>query len=127
MRISKTGYQEPSRCPRSQRSSGKRPSRCAWEHPGSLSQFPRIFETILAVRELGTPEHLFLASMAAYVGLDPRTDINWVFHPLAEAGRLLAEGKIDAWMAAPPFAQQLRAKQIGHLVVNMSSDRPWSQ
>ena len=81
----------------------------------------------VAVRELGTPEHLFLASMAAYVGLDPRTDIHWVFHPLAETGRLLAEGKIDAWMAGPPFAQQLRAKQIGHVVVNMSSDRPWSQ
>src|SRR5712691_3101478 len=50
MRPSKTGYQEPSRCPRSQRSSGKRRSRCAWEHPGSLSQFPRIFETIPSMR-----------------------------------------------------------------------------
>jgi NitT/TauT family transport system substrate-binding protein len=46
---------------------------------------------------------------------------------MAETGRLLAEGKIDAWMAGPPFAQQLRAQQIGHVVVNMSSDRPWSQ
>ena len=81
----------------------------------------------VAVRGLGTPEHMFLASMAAYVGLDPRTDISWVLHPPAESLQLLAEGKIDAFLAFPPFAQQLRAKQIGHVVVNMSSDRPWSQ
>jgi NitT/TauT family transport system substrate-binding protein len=81
----------------------------------------------VVVRGLGMPEHIFLASMAAYVGLDPRTDIHWVFHPMAEAERLLAEGKIDAWMAGPPFAQQWRAQQLGHVVVNMSSDRPWSQ
>jgi NitT/TauT family transport system substrate-binding protein len=30
-------------------------------------------------------------------------------------------------MAFPPFAQQLRAQQIGHVVVSSSSDRPWSQ
>jgi NitT/TauT family transport system substrate-binding protein len=81
----------------------------------------------VAVRGLGAPEHVFLASMAAYVGLDPRTDISWVFHPPAESTQLLAEGKIDAFMAFPPFAQQLRAQQIGHVVVNMSIDRPWSQ
>src|SRR6266851_436164 len=81
----------------------------------------------VAVRALGMPEHIFLASMAAYVGLDPRTDIHWVFHPPAESVQLLAEGKIDAFMAGPPFAQHLRAKQIGHVVVNMTIDRPWSQ
>ena len=35
--------------------------------------------------------------------------------------------KIDAFLAFPPVAQELRAKQIGHVVVNTSSDRPWSQ
>lgn len=81
----------------------------------------------VAVNGLGAPDHVFLASMAAYVGLDPRQDINWVMHPRAEAGRLLAEGKIDAFMAFPPQAQELRAKGIGHVVVNSSLDRPWSQ
>ena len=65
--------------------------------------------------------------MAAYVGLDPRTDITWVLHPPAESSQLLAEGKIDAFSAGAPFPQKLRAKQIGHVVVNMSIDRPWSQ
>jgi NitT/TauT family transport system substrate-binding protein len=81
----------------------------------------------VAVSALGAAEHVFLASMAAYVGLDPRQDINWVTHPFAESTRLLAEGKVDAVLGLPPQPQELRAKQIGHVVVNSSSDRPWSQ
>jgi NitT/TauT family transport system substrate-binding protein len=81
----------------------------------------------VAVLELGGVEHLFLASMAAYVGLDPRQDITWVTHPSNEAIRLLAEDKIDAYLAFPPGPQELRARKIGHVVVNSSTDRPWSQ
>jgi NitT/TauT family transport system substrate-binding protein len=79
------------------------------------------------VFELGGVFHLFLASMVAYVGLDPRKDVHWVTHPVAEAIQLLAEGKIDALMTSPPYPQELRAKQIGHVVVNTNVDRPWSQ
>lgn len=81
----------------------------------------------VAVLEFGGVEHLFLASMAAYVGLNPRQDITWVTHPTDEAIRLLAEGKIDAYLAFPPGPQELRARKIGHVVVNSSQDRPWSQ
>ncbi len=81
----------------------------------------------VAVPALGGSEHVFLASMVAYVGLDPRKDINWVTHPHAESVRLLAEGKIDTVMALPPESQELRAKKIGHVVVNSMMDRPWSQ
>src|SRR6516164_4422612 len=70
---------------------------------------------------------VLLASMAAYIGLAPRTDLTWDLHPPAEAMQLLAEGQIDAFMAFPPFAQELRAKQIGRVVVNSAVDRPWSQ
>jgi|RhiMetdeSRZDD1v2_1073273.scaffolds.fasta_scaffold23844_4 NitT/TauT family transport system substrate-binding protein len=81
----------------------------------------------VAVPALGTSQHVFLSSMVAYVGLDPRTDITWVTHPLAEAVRLLTEEKLDAFLAFPPAAQELRAKGIGHVVVNSTLDRPWSQ
>jgi len=81
----------------------------------------------VAVVELGAPEHVFIASMAAYVRLDPQKDITWVTHPPAEAVQLLTEGKIDALMAFPPLAQELRAQGIGHVVVNSAVDRPWSQ
>jgi NitT/TauT family transport system substrate-binding protein len=81
----------------------------------------------VAVPALGSPHYLFLASMAAYVGLDPRQDITWVAHPPAEAMRLLAEAQIDALVGFPPVPQELRARQIGHVVVSSALDRPWSQ
>src|SRR5262249_45256136 len=81
----------------------------------------------VAVPELGASQHVFLASIAAYVGLDPQKDITWVTHPAAESIQLLAEGKIDAFLGFPPQPQELRAKQIGHVLVNSTLDRPWSQ
>jgi NitT/TauT family transport system substrate-binding protein len=81
----------------------------------------------VAIPELGSPYHIFVASMAAYVGLDARKDIKWVIHPPAEAMRLLAEEKIDAFLGFPPQPQELRAKKIGHVVVNSMLDKPWSQ
>jgi NitT/TauT family transport system substrate-binding protein len=65
--------------------------------------------------------------MVAYVGLDPRKDVNFVARPPAEAKKLLAEGKIDAYLGFPPDPQELRAMQVGHVVVNSAVDRPWSQ
>ena len=81
----------------------------------------------VAVLELGSAQHIFLSSMMAYVGLDPNKDVNWATHPPAESMRLLAEGKVDAFLGFPPEPQELRAKQIGHVVVNSTLDRPWSQ
>jgi NitT/TauT family transport system substrate-binding protein len=81
----------------------------------------------VAVIELGGSEYVFLASMAAYVGLDPRQDIHFVAHPVAESIELLVAGKIDAFLGFPPIPQELRARKIGHSVVNSTVDRPWSQ
>jgi NitT/TauT family transport system substrate-binding protein len=80
----------------------------------------------VAVPVLDTSRYIFVASMAAYVGLDPQKDINFVTHAGGEAIQLLAEGKIDAYLGFPPEPQELRAKQIGHVVVNSAVDRPWS-
>ena len=76
---------------------------------------------------MGGAHHVFLASMAAYVGLDPAKDINWFTHHPSESARLLAEGRVDALMAFPPVPQELRAKNVGRIVVNSALDRPWSQ
>jgi NitT/TauT family transport system substrate-binding protein len=65
--------------------------------------------------------------MLAYVGIDPRKEVKWVTHTMAESAELLAGGKVDALLAIPPEAQELRAKRIGHVVVNTMTDRPWSQ
>jgi NitT/TauT family transport system substrate-binding protein len=81
----------------------------------------------VAVPAIGSPPYVFLSIMAAYVGLDPRKDINWLTHSPAESMQLLAESKIDAYLGFPPEPQELRAKNIGHVLVNSVSDRPWSQ
>jgi NitT/TauT family transport system substrate-binding protein len=81
----------------------------------------------VAVSGIGEPDHAFLASLLTYIGLDPRKDITWVIHPSAEAMELLAEEKIDALLIFPPIPQELRARKIGHVVVNSAVDRPWSQ
>jgi NitT/TauT family transport system substrate-binding protein len=81
----------------------------------------------IAVTDLGGGRHVFLAVMAAHVGLDPRKDINIVAHPAGEAMRLLAEKKIDGFLAAPPDSQQLRAKKIGRVLIDGMMDKPWSQ
>jgi len=80
----------------------------------------------VAVNGEGSVERLFLSSMAAYIGLDPRKDIRWVFHPSAESMQLFAEGKIDAIFALPPEPQELRARKVGHVVVNTAVDLPWA-
>jgi len=81
----------------------------------------------IAVIALGSSPHVFLSSMLAHVGLDPRKDVEWVTRPRAESVELLREGKVDAYMGFPPEPQELRARKIGHVVVNSAADRPWSQ
>jgi NitT/TauT family transport system substrate-binding protein len=76
---------------------------------------------------LGSGPHVFLAAIAAYVGLDPVNDINWVASMYPSPMELLAQGKIDACLGFPPEAQQARARSIGHVILNGAVDRPWSE
>ena len=81
----------------------------------------------VGVPSIGSGPHLFLASMAAYVGLDPVRDINWVASPSIKPKELFVEGKIDAFLGLPPDPQELRDRKIGRVIVNSAVDRPWSQ
>jgi NitT/TauT family transport system substrate-binding protein len=81
----------------------------------------------VGVPDLGASPHVFLSTMAAHVGLDPVKDINWITSPTIPPKELFAAGKIDAFLGFPPDPQELRARKIGHVVVNSSIDRPWSQ
>jgi NitT/TauT family transport system substrate-binding protein len=107
----------------------------AGQHVGCFELFARgqiravrdLKHKTIAVREVGATEHLLLSVILSYVGLNPQTNVTWVTAPFAEAVRLLAEEKIDAVLGFPPLPQQLRARQIGHVVLNSTTDRPWSQ
>ena len=81
----------------------------------------------VSVTALNGTEHVFFASITSYVGLDPRTDIKWVVHDADEGLKLFADGKVDAYIGFPPRPQELRARKIGHVILNSAADRPWSQ
>jgi NitT/TauT family transport system substrate-binding protein len=68
-----------------------------------------------------------LTIMTALVGLDPAKDLRWVSDPSLQPMDLFIAGKIDAFLAAPPELQEVRARNIGHVIVSSITDKPWSQ
>jgi NitT/TauT family transport system substrate-binding protein len=104
-------------------------------HPGCFELFAKehirgvldLKGKSVAIQGLGSSPHVFLSAIAAYVGLDPAEDINWVTSPSVKPKQLFADGKIDAFLGFPPEPQELRARNIGHVIVNSAVDRPWSQ
>jgi len=82
----------------------------------------------VAIAGYGAGDHVLLSSMLAYVGIDPRKEIDWVVAPgLFGPIGLFEEGQVDAAFAFPPGPQQLRWKGIGRVIVDTARDRPWSQ
>jgi NitT/TauT family transport system substrate-binding protein len=81
----------------------------------------------IGVLALGSSEHVYLAAMLAYIGLDPNRDINWATSASPTPAELFADGKVDAFLGFAPTPQDLRARHVGHVVVNSALDRPWSQ
>ena len=67
----------------------------------------------VGIARLTTDGHLYVAIMAANVGLDPHKDIEWVTSSTGNAMELFAEGKVDAYLAFPPEPQVLRARKVG--------------
>jgi NitT/TauT family transport system substrate-binding protein len=81
----------------------------------------------IAIQDLNSDGYYYLAIMAAHVGLDPRKDFNWVTSPDGNPMELFAEGKADAFLAFPPEPQELRARNIGRVLISTVQDKPWSQ
>jgi NitT/TauT family transport system substrate-binding protein len=40
---------------------------------------------------------------------------------------VFAEGQVEAFLAFPPEPQELRARKIGRVILNTTTDKPWSQ
>ncbi len=81
----------------------------------------------VGVFSMTSAPHVLVTLMTAYVGLDPESDIQWVESPDAGPMHLFNEGKIDAFLGAPPEPQEQRARKFGHTILNTTVDRPWSQ
>ena len=104
-------------------------------HPGCLELL--VTDRIRSIRDLkgkrvaatppGSSVYIFLASIFTHVGLDPRRDIIWTYPAFEEWEPLLAAGKVDAVLHFPPYTFEMREKKIGRVLLNMATDRPWSQ
>ena len=81
----------------------------------------------VGVQAIGSQPHTLVTLMAAQVGLDPKTDIRFIIDPTLKPMEQFAAGRIDAFLGFPPEPQELRARKIGHVLVNTALDRPWSQ
>jgi NitT/TauT family transport system substrate-binding protein len=72
-------------------------------------------------------ERLFVSSIVAYVGVNPR-DIQWITTAsAAEAMQTFVDGKADAFLGFAPQPQELRSKKVGRVILSTTHDRPWSQ
>lgn len=94
-----------------------------------IRSFRELKGKTVSIPSLKEGRYYTLASMATYLGMDPHADINWVEEdPLTPGSvQLFEAGKVDAFLGFPPEPQQLRAKGIGHVIVNTTTDKPWSQ
>ena len=82
----------------------------------------------IAVIGMGAVDQLWIASILAYVGINPVKEIEWVpSSKLNESMRLFLEGKVDAFLGFPPQPQEMHMKKVGRVLVNTTLDRPWSQ
>jgi NitT/TauT family transport system substrate-binding protein len=105
------------------------------EHVGCFELFaregirgiPDLKGKTVGVQALGSSQYSFMSGMASYVGLDPAKDIRWVTSSSPKPMELFADGKIDAFLGLPPEPQELRARNIGHVIFNSATERPWSQ
>lgn len=68
--------------------------------------------------------YLLLMMIAAYVGLDPAKDIEWI--TVTDPVEAFAEGKIDAFLGTAPVPQIMRERHLGHVILKTSVDRPWA-
>jgi len=70
---------------------------------------------------------MFLAPIVAHVGIDPSKDNQLGCQPVGEADAAFIDGKLDGFLGLPPEPQELHARRVGHVIVNSTVDRPWSQ
>jgi NitT/TauT family transport system substrate-binding protein len=78
-------------------------------------------------KRVGALDSSLLRLMAAYVGIDPKNDLNLIDDPAAKPLELFAEGKLDGYLANPPEVQELHARKTGHVILRSAVDKPWSQ
>ena len=91
---------------------------------GSVQSIGDLRGKTIAATQYGD-DRLFISAIFSYVGMDPRKDINWL--TTTTPMQSFVDGKADAFIGFPPQPQKLRAKKIGRVILNTTTDAPWSQ
>jgi len=81
----------------------------------------------IGVGAAGSLSQELLTLITAQVGLDSVKDVQWVTDPSVKPIELFMKGKVDAFLGLPFEPQDLRARHIGHVILDTAVDRPWSQ
>jgi NitT/TauT family transport system substrate-binding protein len=93
----------------------------------SVHGIAELREKRVGIDRLTSSPHVLVTLMAAYIGLDPTRDIEWVESGNETSMQLFIDGKIDAFLAQPPEPQELRDRHIGHTILATAVDQPWSE
>src|SRR5919109_363489 len=82
----------------------------------------------VAIQYVGGGDQVLISSMLAYVGINPRQEVNWITGgDTVNVMDLFVEGKADAFLGFAQQPEELRRKQVGQVIVDTAQDRPWSQ
>src|SRR5215469_16423716 len=81
----------------------------------------------IGVGAAGSVSKELLTLITAQVGLNSVKDVQWVTDPSVKPIELFLQGKVDAFLGFPPEPQDLRARHIGHVILDTAVDHPWSQ
>ena len=76
----------------------------------------------VGVQNLGSSAHVLFSIMCAQIGLDPAKDIRWISGQSATPFELFVDGRIDAYQSSPPASLDMRARGIGHVILNTTAD-----
>jgi NitT/TauT family transport system substrate-binding protein len=82
----------------------------------------------VAIQYVGGGDQVLISSMLAYVGINPQHEVTWVAgENVSDAMGLFVAGKADAFLGWAQQPEELRLKQVGHVIIDTAQDRPWSQ
>ena len=82
----------------------------------------------VAIQYVGYGDHVLISSMLAYVGINPQHEVTWIAgESVHDAMDLFVAGKADAFLGFAQQPEELRLKNVGHVIVDTAQDRPWSQ
>ena len=83
----------------------------------------------LAVSAVGpnSGDYVFVAGILQYLNIDTNTEVEFVPGTQAESKQRLESGEVDAFLAFPPWAQELRADGVGNVLFSSAQDPPWNQ